>query len=298
MQCTKPIRIKHGKHHSAIKHTDGLLVPCGRCIACRIQKRKEWSLRMLHEKESWNDTIFVTLTYSDKHLPANNSLVKKHLQDFFKRLRRDLNGRSIKYFACGEYGDNTHRPHYHAIIFGLSLKREDKQLIIDNWPWCDWSQPSIRRKSFGRAEADSIRYVAQYIDKKFTGEKAQEEYVRKNRDPVFRILSLGIGARYADSNSHQLKTDLCCMFRGKKHALPRYYVKRLALSGSEDLKAKALERDCEIVEHRTGVYINSDTLYVHGSLEDNLKYDDKRTKARKQHELNLTAKVQIKQSKL
>lgn len=298
MQCTRPVRIKHGKSQTAIKHTEGMLVACGKCIACRIQKRKEWSLRMMHEKEFWNDSIFVTLTYDDNHLPANNSLNKKHLQDFFKRLRRDLKQRRIKYFACGEYGDTYGRPHYHIIIFGLSLNEEDKRLIIQNWTFCDWSNYTIRNKSFGLAEADSINYVAQYIDKKFTGDKAQEEYVRKNRDPVFRILSLGIGARYADSNSDQLKANLCCKHRGTEHGLPRYYVKRLSLSGSEALKAKALEKDCELVEHRTGVYIESDILYKRGSLEDNILYDDKRTKAQIQYERNLNAKVQNKQSKL
>lgn len=298
MQCTKPIRIKHGSWKSAIHQTEGLLVPCGKCLACRMQKRKEWSLRMKHEMEDWDDSIFITLTYSDQYLPDHNSLRKKDLQLFFKRLRRDLNGRRIKYFACGEYGDNTDRPHYHAIIFGLSLSPADKKIIMDNWNYCDWSVDSIREKSFGLAEPDSINYVAQYIDKKFTGEKAQEEYVRKNRDPVFRILSLGIGSSYVDSNSDQLKEQLCCEHRGAKHGLPRYYIKRLALSGSEAIKAKALERDCEVVEHRTGVYISSDELYVHGSVEDNRRYDDKRQKARKQHERNLHSKTTIKQSKL
>lgn len=298
MQCTRPIRLKQGKSYAAIKHTDGLLVPCGKCMACRIQKRKEWSLRMLHEKEFWDDSIFVTLTYDDSHVPDNYTLVKRDLQLFIKRLRKAIVPRRIKYFACGEYGDLNGRPHYHAIIFGLSLSPADKQIIMDNWNYCDWSVDSIREKSFGLAEPDSINYVAQYIDKKFTGEKAQEEYVRKNRDPVFRILSLGIGARYVDSNSDNLKTDLCCKHRGAEHGLPRYYIKRLALSGSEAIKAKALEKDCELVEHRTGVYIESDVLYKQGSLEDNILYDDKRTKANKQYERNLQAKVQNKQSKL
>lgn len=298
VQCVKPIRIKHGKFQSAIKHTEGMLVPCGKCIACRIQKRKEWSLRMLHEKEFWDESIFITLTYDDNNLPVNNSLVKSDLQKFIKRLRKAIYPRNIKYFACGEYGSNTNRPHYHAIIFGLSLQPEDKQHVIDAWSKCDWSVNKIRSKSFGLAEPDSINYVAQYIDKKLSGEKAEEVYTRTGREPVFRLLSLGLGSRYCDGNADTLKTDLACKHRGAEHGLPRYYVKRLGLTGSEAIKAKALERDSEVVEHRTGVYVSSDQLYASGSVEDNRRNDDKRTGAQIQHERNLKAKTTIKESKL
>ena len=61
-------------------------------MACRIQKRKEWSLRILHEAEEYNDNIFITLTYDDNHIPDSESLRKTDLQKFYKRLRRDLDG--------------------------------------------------------------------------------------------------------------------------------------------------------------------------------------------------------------
>ncbi len=35
------------------------------------------------------------------------------------------------FFACGEYGETTHRPHYHAILYGLSER--DAQLVEDTW---------------------------------------------------------------------------------------------------------------------------------------------------------------------
>ena len=120
MQCVKPIRIKGKQGTYSFKNfSDGMYVPCGRCIACRIRKREEWTIRLLHELKYHADAVFVTLTYNDESLPINQkgypTLRKKHLQDFFKRLRinldRDYHHRKIKYFACGEYGDCTGRPH-------------------------------------------------------------------------------------------------------------------------------------------------------------------------------------------
>ena len=91
---------------------------------------------------------------------------------------------------CGEYGDRFGRPHYHAIIFGLSQSKRDKDLISSKWPF--------GRCYYGSAEPDSIRYVAQYIDKKFSGDLAQTEYDEKKRAPVFRVSSLGLGKAYLE----------------------------------------------------------------------------------------------------
>ena len=58
---------------------------------------------------------FVTLTYDDDHLPEYNSLNYKHFQDFMKRLRKSHNG--VRFYMCGEYGEDFSRPHYHALLF-------------------------------------------------------------------------------------------------------------------------------------------------------------------------------------
>ena len=100
-------------------------VPCGKCLACSSNYRRDWVARMLLESQAHSDSVFITLTYSDENLPDRGSLVKRDLQLFLKRLRRRLdrlNRDKIRYFACGEYGDNTNRPHYHAIIWNLSTR--------------------------------------------------------------------------------------------------------------------------------------------------------------------------------
>ena len=121
MNCLNPITLFSVDR---AKYPDGLDVPCGKCMACRMTRRKEWSLRMLHELKYHNDASFVTLTYDDNHVPDCQSLVKADLQKFFKRLRKLIAPRKIRYFACGEYGRRTGRPHYHAILYNSGLSQE------------------------------------------------------------------------------------------------------------------------------------------------------------------------------
>ena len=85
MRCTKPVRLMHLNH---VEYPDGLLVPCGKCLACRIARRQEWSMRVIHELSGYKDAVFLTLTYSDEFLPDHGSLVVADLQKFIKRLRK------------------------------------------------------------------------------------------------------------------------------------------------------------------------------------------------------------------
>lgn len=103
-------------------------IPCGQCIECRKQKAREWANRILMESKYHDSNYFLTLTYDEDHVPRSVSpasgqtvltLCPEHLTLFWKRLRKA--GFSFRYFAAGEYGDVTFRPHYHAIVFGLDL---------------------------------------------------------------------------------------------------------------------------------------------------------------------------------
>lgn len=247
---------------------------------------------MIHELGYHEDSIFITLTYDDSHLPSNGSLVKTDLVKFFKRLRKNLGDRRIKYFASGEYGEHSQRPHYHAIIFGMSLKPEDKELIMKSWPFCDWSNKSIRKNSFGLAEPDSIGYVAGYIDKKYSGDLADVEYYIKGREPVFRLLSLGIGKQFCDDNASQLKHNMFVSTFGVKNSLPRYYIKRLGID-NDLLSSEALARNCETVEKITGLYISSEDLYKSSATKENEVYIEKLKNAKSQSDRNLQAKSKL-----
>lgn len=291
MVCTSPITIK--VPNLGRTDTQELQVPCGKCLACRIKKRSEWSMRCMHELDYWTGSSFLTLTYSDTYLPDNNSLNKRDLQLFIKRLRKNLGGRRIKYFACGEYGDTSGRPHYHAIMYGVALTRDDRDIVMSSWPYADWTQPTIRRKSFGLVEPDSIRYVCQYIDKKYTGELEEEVYKANGLETPFRLLSQGIGNRYAIDNHNQIKELGYISVNGVRHSVPRYYIKKLELD-TQELTQQALYADCEQNERWSGINISSDDAMQSLNPELIQSIYVGKIASRKQRQRNLEAKTALK----
>lgn len=116
-------------------------VPCGVCSECRKNKQNEWRFRLNAEflklkKQGWN-IAFCTLTYNDNHLPKipkelfkdnepykeipcfSKSDVQNWIQSvrqYFKYHNDFKNDNNIRYFVASEYGSQTHRPHYHAIL--------------------------------------------------------------------------------------------------------------------------------------------------------------------------------------
>lgn len=99
-------------------------VPCGKCVACRVNNAASWATRAMHEAAYCEGGCFITLTYSPEHCPKDYQLRKGDLQDFLKRLRRaiDYHGKGVirAFFAVGEYGEKFGRPHYHLLILGWS----------------------------------------------------------------------------------------------------------------------------------------------------------------------------------
>nr|WAE43395.1 MAG: replication initiator protein [Microviridae sp.] len=189
-------------------------MPCGRCTACRINRTREWATRITHELSYWEYSSFVTLTYNNENINKEMSLKKRDLQLFFKRLRKTLGKEKIKYYACGEYGENFGRPHYHAIIFGI--QSNDKR-IKDSWP-----AGFVR---CGSVTYESARYVAGYIQKKYNGKLAEEVYGNKERP--FQLQSQGLGKQWALDNETGLIENLGLTINGKKTTMPRYYRKIL-----------------------------------------------------------------------
>jgi len=245
---------------------------------------------MYHELDQHKDSMFVTLTYSDDYLPENYSIKKTHAQKWLKRLRKNIGDKRIRYFLCGEYGTQTQRPHYHTIIYGLGLK--DRQSVIETWPYCDWTQPSILNKSFGLVEPASIQYVAGYVLKKLNDQDTDLLYTQTGREACFRLSSQGLGRDYADKNITQLNEMEHVTLHGVKHTIPRYYIKRLDLSLS---KENQIDKDCELTENRTGLYISSEDLYK-SAIDEVLTYHKADKASKKQRELNKAASIAIKQA--
>lgn len=157
-------------------------LPCGNCIGCRLEKSRQWAMRIMHEAQLHEHNSFLTLTYSDQYLPKNNSLKKDDVQKFLKRLRRRLD-KPIRYYQCGEYGEKFHRPHYHMCLFGhdfyddrehFKTSTGDKlyvsELLSEVW--------GMGHCLIGDLTFESAAYVARYVTKKLTVTKWQNTMVR------------------------------------------------------------------------------------------------------------------------
>lgn len=161
-------------------YTEGVMCyGCGQCMPCRINKSREWTGRILLESYEHPFNTFLTLTYDEENCP--HELDKAELSAFFKRLRSELPvGQKIRYYAVGEYGDETGRPHYHAIVFGLS----PVQTVVVGKAW----PHGFVQLAF--VTPRSINYVASYV-------KKLRDPHEEGRAPGFAIMSrrpgVGIG---------------------------------------------------------------------------------------------------------
>ena len=97
-----------------------LMVPCGRCIGCRLDRSLQWAMRCVHEASMHEDNCFITLTFDDDHL-GDGSLKVSDFQNFMKRLRQAIAPKKVRFFHCGEYGAKLSRPHHHACLFGFDF---------------------------------------------------------------------------------------------------------------------------------------------------------------------------------
>lgn len=238
-----------------------LHIPCGQCIGCRLDKSREWSTRITHEASLWEDNCFVTLTYSDEHLPSDGSLSVLHTQKFVRTIRKRT-GLQLRYFTVGEYGDARGRPHYHSILFGHAFRNDRvhwrnsaqghplyrSAFLEECWPY--------GHSEFGSVTAQSAGYCARYALKKINGKEAVDHYQRPHPltgeiftvIPEFARMSLkpGIGALWADQYRSDCFPSGYVIIDGEKRPVPRYYVDRAQLTDRELLRrlqtAKAARR--------------------------------------------------------
>lgn len=175
--------------------------PCGQCLCCRINKRREWASRIILEAASHQNVEWITLTYSPECLPTGGTLVPSHLSSWLRSLRTHLRRKyqitGLRFFGVGEYGSRTKRPHYHVFLFGLphSLREEASRL----WKYGHvmWAHDPVNSKI--------AEYTAGYTVKK-EGKDAEK---LAGRHPEFSRMSLRppIGARFAESFGEGLASD-------------------------------------------------------------------------------------------
>lgn len=203
-----------------------LSLPCGRCIGCRLERSRQWAMRCLHESSLSERNSFVTLTYDDDHLPAGGSLVYPDFQRFMKRLRKAA-GVPVRFFMCGEYGDELGRPHYHALLFGLDFPDQYYWKTVNGAKY--YRSPSLEGlwrfgdSLVGALTFESAAYCARYCVKKVNGPDADDHY--QGRAPEFAHMSLkpGIGARWLERWRSDVYPHDFVVVNGKEVKPPKYY---------------------------------------------------------------------------
>lgn len=236
-----------------------LTLPCGQCVGCRMQYSREWANRCMMELRYHDSAYFVTLTYDDDHVPkvyeADEStgeaaglkalsLCKRDWQLFMKRLRKAFPDDSIRFFAAGEYGSITYRPHYHAIIYGLHLDdlKVYKQSTLGHTYYNSdklsevWKQGHV---VVADVTWETCAYTARYVMKKKTG-KESAFYETFGIEPEFTLMSRkpGIARQYFDDHPDMYESDfinLSTEKKGLKFRPPRYFDKLYDLEHPEEM---------------------------------------------------------------
>jgi len=175
----------------------------------------DWTFRLQKEAKNYEQKHFITLTYDENNVPKDSKtdrlcLRKSDLQKFFKRLRK-RNRQKIKYYAVGEYGGETKRPHYHAILFGA-----DSETVKPSW--------EKGRISVDPVTTASIKYVTNYL-----GKKEISKGMKKHHQP-FSVMSKNLGWSYLEEYSDRHKktvNDDIIWPGGYPGKLPRYYKERI-----------------------------------------------------------------------
>lgn len=252
-----------------------IVLPCGRCIGCRLDKAGDWAMRCVHEAQMHEKNCFLTLTYDNEHLPEDYSVSVRHCQLFMKKLRKKY-GAKIRFYLGAEYGEQTLRPHYHLILFNFDfpdkifsrLNKNGDRIYTSKSLEALWGMGE--RCELGDVTYQSAGYCAQYTMKKISGDRAAAHYLRQhpvsgivcNVKPEFSLMSRrpGIGdAWFAKFKDDCFPSDFLVV-DGKFRRVPIYYLRklekladasRLTPAQGQYLRILAKEEPTQIKRNRT-----------------------------------------------
>lgn len=205
-----------------------ITVPCGHCAFCMATRRSDWALRIHYEQRQHLDAKFLTLTYANPHLKWKNGksqLHKKDLQNYMKRLRKAITPKrkkgqpkpktpTLRYYAVGEYGSRTYRPHYHVLMFGTI----PENVIRTSWIFGQVHIGSVRQQS--------IMYCLGYMV------NGKHWTMTHGRERPFCLMSRrpGLGNGYLSTAMiewHKSGRKNYALLDGVKRHLPRYYKEKI-----------------------------------------------------------------------
>ncbi len=231
--CLTPY-IKNRDYRTLAEPTQNatLVLPCGKCGACLRKRKNNWVFRLKQETKRSSTSCFITLTYAEIPLSKNGfpTLIKKDLQQFNRALRDAIRWDTsitlkskLKYYAVGEYGTKSGRPHYHTIHFNLPEKYINNPQLIQNI----WNKGHVM---VAPSNGKTIQYVAKYVMKgnHLTPEAVCEDTgLIYDAQPQFSNMSKELGLNYLTPQTVKYHIDtlstLVNVGSGQKMSLPKYY---------------------------------------------------------------------------
>lgn len=230
-----------------------------------------WTHRIMLEASLYSANAFLTLTYDDQNLKTSSgasvpvggqtdllpSLQPVELRNWLKRFRREIAPLLIRFYAVGEYGDETGRPHYHVALFnagpcarGRTLRRPGSGRPL--WHECcvfcrtvgaTWGHGDV---DVGVLETSSAQYICGYVTKKMT---AKDDSRLSGRYPEFsrmsRMPGIGVGAmhevasQFMKFNLEEREADVPSALRHGNRLMPlgRHLRRKLRAMVGKDEKA-------------------------------------------------------------
>lgn len=219
-----------------------LKLPCGQCVGCKLERSRQWAVRCMHEASLHEDKCLITLSYNDENLPENGNLVYSDFQCFIRSLRKRT-GRKIRYYMCGEYGEDYGRPHFHSLIFGYSFPDRSyfKKSPAGFSVYTSKELESVWTKGFsgiGEITFESAAYVARYCisdrGAEFVCDRSSGELIERKREFNHMSLKPGIGAGFYDKFYTDIFPHGYVVVNGVKASPPKYYLNKFKEDGSAE----------------------------------------------------------------
>lgn len=242
MQCISPIKAGFNRNDDIVYSTKladpgqiGFQFECRKCLPCRLNIAREKAIRSTHEAKMHQDNIFITLTYDEQNLESPR-LIYEHWQLFIKSLRervargiKDKDTRNqlyIPYMVTGEYGEETKRPHWHAILFNYAPQDPKAKYTSDRGDRVFesetltklWKRGSVE---YGDVTMESASYVARYAAKKLVhGADQDHDYHPIHKTSCKRAIGRSWIEKY---HKHTFENGYIVLPNGSVTKIPRYY---------------------------------------------------------------------------
>lgn len=259
MRCISPILIKTADRRD--------YVPCGKCNFCLQNRRNDWSFRLAQELKTSYTSKFLTLTYEEENIIYHESsglptISKRDIQLFTKRIRKQ-NARMapwpLRYYTVGEYGTETARPHYHALIFNLHYSLLNN--LQDFW--------TAGQCHIGDVNPASIHYVTKYHV------NCVGEY--PGRSPPFALMSKkpGIGSNYLTThfNYHKHGKNHFTKVNGQVGRLPRFYKEKIFTKTEKQSFARQSMADFDNVYEQTISALSGHSIDPHHYYDERVRWE-------------------------